>query len=72
MSFQIFHLVGHFTHWTGYNLLTQNTSKEITQDVPVRCAVMVPDHNVKLAISPINFCLTMSGERLLFPALLSL
>ena len=49
MSFQIFILVGHLTNWTGHNLLTDNTLKKITQDVLVRCAVIVSDHNVKLA-----------------------
>ena len=49
MSFQIFILVGHLTNWTGHNLLTDNTLKKITQDVLVRCSVVVSDHNVKLA-----------------------
>ena len=49
MSFQIFILVGHLTNWTGHNLLTDNTLKKITQDVLVRCSVIVSDHNVKLA-----------------------
>ena len=49
MSFQIFILVGHLTNWTGHNLLTHNTLKKITQDVLVRCSVIVSDHNVKLA-----------------------
>ena len=48
MSFQIFILVGHLTNWTGHHLLTDNTLK-ITQDVLVRCSVIVSDHNVKLA-----------------------
>ena len=48
MSFQIFILVGHLTNWTGHNLLTDNTLKKITQDVLVRCSVIVSDHNVKL------------------------
>ena len=30
MSFQIFLLVGHFTNWTGHNLLTNNTVKEVS------------------------------------------
>ena len=49
MSFQIFILVGHLTNWTGHHLLTDNTLKKITQDVLVRCSVIVSDHNVKLA-----------------------
>ena len=49
MSFQIFILLGHLTNWTGHNLLTDNTLKKITQDVLVRCSVIVSDHNVKLA-----------------------
>ena len=49
MSFQIFLLVGHLTNWTGHNLLTDNTLKKRTQDVLVRCSVIVSDHNVKLA-----------------------
>ena len=39
MSFQIFLLVGHFTNWTRYSLLTDKTLKKITQDVLVRCSV---------------------------------
>ena len=35
--------------WTGQNLLTDNTLKKITQDVQVRCSVIMSDHNVKLA-----------------------
>ena len=49
MSFQIFLLVRHFTNWTRHNLLTDNTLKKITQDVLVRCSVIVSDHNAKLA-----------------------
>ena len=49
MSFQIFILVGHLTNWTGHHLLTDNTLKKITEDVLVRCSVIVSDHNVKLA-----------------------
>ena len=49
MSCQIFILVGHLTNWTGHHLLTDNTLKKITQDVLVRCSVIVSDHNVKLA-----------------------
>ena len=49
MSFQIFLLVGHLTNWTGHNLLTDNTLKKRTQDLLVRCSVIVSDHNVKLA-----------------------
>lgn len=48
MSFQIFLLVRHFANWTGHNLLTDNTLKEITQEVLVRCSVIVSDHNAKL------------------------
>ena len=49
MSFQIFLLVGHLTNWTGHNLLTDNTLKKRTQDMLVKCSVIVSDHNVKLA-----------------------
>ena len=50
MSFQICLLVAHFTNWTGHNLLTDNTLRKITQDVLVRCQVIiVSDRNVKLA-----------------------
>ena len=49
MPFQIFLLVEHLTNWTGRNLLTDNTLKKRTQDVLVRCSVIVSDHNVKLA-----------------------
>ena len=49
MCFQIFVLIGHFTNWTGHNLLTDNTLKKITQDVLVRCSVIVSDHDMKLA-----------------------
>ena len=49
MSFQIFLLLGHFTNWTGHNLLTDNSLKKATQDVLVRCLVIMSDHNVKLA-----------------------
>ena len=42
MSFQIFLLVGHLTNWTGHNLLTDNTLKKRTQDLLVRCSVIVP------------------------------
>ena len=40
---------GHFTNWTGQNLLTDNTLKKITQDVLVRCLVIMSNHNAKLA-----------------------
>ena len=50
MCLQIFPLIGHFTNWTGYNLLTDNTLKKITQDVLVRCSLISSDHNVKLAV----------------------
>ena len=43
------HFSRHLTNWTGHNLLTDNTLKKITQDVLVRCSVIVSDHNVKLA-----------------------
>ena len=49
MSFQIFLFGGHFTNWTGHNLLIGNTLKKITQVVLVRCSVIVSDHNAKLA-----------------------
>ena len=49
MSFQIFLSVRHFTNWTGHFLLSDNTMKKITQDVLVRCLVIVSDHNAKLA-----------------------
>ena len=48
MSFEIFLWVGHFTNWTGHNLLTDNTLKKITQDVLVRSLVIVSDYNAKL------------------------
>ena len=44
--FQIFFLVGHFTNWTGHNLSTDNTLKKTTQDVVVRCSVIVSDHKM--------------------------
>ena len=69
MSFQIFLLVGHLTNWTGHNLLTDNTLKKRTQDVLVRCSVIVSDHNVKLAGHFQNLVGQMSDDRLLFPAL---
>ena len=49
MPLQAFLLVAHFTSWTGHNLMTDNILKKITQDVPLRCLVIVSDHNVKLA-----------------------
>ena len=49
MSFQIFLLVGHFTNWTRHNLLTDNSLKTITQDVLVKCSVIMSDHDAKLA-----------------------
>ena len=48
LSFQIFLLVGHFTNFTGHALLADNTFKKITQDLLVRCSVIVSDHNLKL------------------------
>ena len=47
--FGIFLLIRHSINWTEYNLLTDNTLKKITQDVLVRCSVIMSDHNVKLA-----------------------
>lgn len=58
MSFQIFLLVGHFTNWTGRNLLTDNTLKEITQDVLVRSSVIVSDYNAKL----VGHCQNVVGQ----------
>ena len=50
MLFQIFLLVRHdFTNWTGHNLLSDNTTKKVTQDVPGRCQVIVSDQNATLA-----------------------
>ena len=49
MSFQIPLLVRHLTNWTGHILLTDKTLKKITQDVVVRCLVIVYNHNAKLA-----------------------
>lgn len=50
MSFQISLLVRHLTNLTGLNLVTDNTLKKVTQDVLVRCLVIVSRHdNVKLA-----------------------
>ena len=33
----------------AYIIMTDNTLKEITQDVLVRCSVLTSDHNAKLA-----------------------
>jgi len=41
MFFQIFHLLRHFTNLTKHNLFTDNILKKITQDVVVRCSVIV-------------------------------
>ena len=38
-----------FTSWNGHNSLTDNTLKKITQDVMVRCLVIMSYHNAKLA-----------------------
>ena len=52
MSFQILILVGHFTNWTGHNLLTDNTLKKITHDLLMRCSAIVSYHNVtELAVT---------------------
>ena len=52
MSFQLLLLVEHFTNWTGHNLLTGNILTDVwwpvTQDVLVRCSVIMFDHNAKL------------------------
>ena len=45
--FKIFLLVRYITNSTGHNLLTDNMV--LTQDMQVRSAVIVSDHNVKLA-----------------------
>ena len=42
-------LVGHLTNWIEHNLLTDNTLKKITQDVPERCWLIVFVHDVKMA-----------------------
>lgn len=50
MSFQIFLLTDilqHFTNLTRHDLLTDNIVR-ITQNVLVRCLVIVSDHNVRL------------------------
>jgi len=70
MSFQIFLLsdilqIG--LDITLLILLTNNTLK-VTKDVLVRSAVIVSDHNVKLA-GILKFGRTMSSDQLLFPAL---
>ena len=44
----MFLLVGHFTNWIGYCLLTDKTLKKITRDVLVRCSIIMSNHNVKL------------------------
>ena len=49
MSFQIFLLVKHFTSWTRHNLLMDKTLKKIPQAVLERGAVIVSNHNAKLA-----------------------
>ena len=49
MSFQIVLLVGHLTNWAGHKTLTDNALQKITQEVLVRCSVIMSDHNVKLA-----------------------
>ena len=49
MSFKIFLSVQHFTNWTRHNLLPDNISKKVTQDVLVRCSVIMSNHNVKQA-----------------------
>ena len=49
--------------------MTDNTLKKITQDVLVTCSAIVSDHNVKTGRSFSKFGRTMSGDRLLFPAL---
>ena len=50
MSCQIFLLVRHFTKWTRHNnMLTDNSLKKITQNVLVRCSVILSNLNVKLA-----------------------
>ena len=50
--------------------MTDNTLKKITQDVLARYSVIVSDHDVELAGHSRNLDRTMSGDRLLFPALL--
>ena len=50
VSFQIFLLIGHFTNLTRHNyLLTENTSRKISQGLLVSCSVIVCDNNMKLA-----------------------
>jgi len=66
MSFLILLLVGHFTNWTGHNLLTDNTLKKITQVVLGSVSVIVSDHYTKLA----GHFQNLVGDRLLFPALI--
>ena len=50
VSFQMLLLVGHLTNVIRHNnLLTDNILKKITQDVPVRCWLIVFVHDVKMA-----------------------
>ena len=42
-------LVGHLAKSKGQYLLTDNTLKNVTQAVLVRCSLIPSDHNVKLA-----------------------
>ena len=64
MSFQIFLSVRHYFYkldWTIF-LLSDNTMKKITQDVLVRCLIIVSDHNAKIGWTFLKFGQTMSGE----------
>ena len=51
-------------------LLTDNTLKKITQEVLVRCSVIVSDHNVKLTRNFQNLVGQCSMSNCFFPALL--
>jgi len=46
---QMLLLVGQLTNWIGHNLLTDSTLKKVTQNAPVRCWLIMFDHDVKMA-----------------------
>ena len=67
MSFQIFLLVGHFANMTRDNLLTDSTLK-LTQDVLVRCSVVMFQSYCEVHQTFSKFGWTMSDGQLLIPA----
>ena len=71
MSFQIFVLVGHLTNFTVHNLLNDNTSKKITEDVMVkRTSDHVQSYCENLMGRTFSkFGWTMFDDQLLFSAL---